>query len=104
MQHNVLICMRYEMNKYLLSIASCLPCLCKCVNTYIFYVYNIQILTVKHIRNMSVFMCVQGLVCAHICGGQRTALGISPQMLSIFFNIRSLFGLKLTGLHRKAWH
>lgn len=71
--------------------------------TSIFCVYNIQILTVKHIRYVSVFMCVQGHVCAQTCGGQRIALGISPQMLFVFFNIRSLFGLKLTGLHRKAW-
>lgn len=84
-------------------------CLGKCVNTYnvlsayLFYVYSIQILTVKMMRYMSVFMCVQSHVCAHVCAGRSTALGIGPEVLAISLNIKSLFGLEHTGSHRMAW-
>lgn len=101
-QHNILVYVHAM--EWLLCVASYACHICvyehiQCILS-IFYVYNIQILTVKIIRSMSVFMGVQGHVCVHTCGGQRITLGIHPQVLSIFLNMRSRFGLELSGSHR----
>lgn len=41
-------------------------------------------------------------VCACACGGQKTTLGIAPQMLSTFFEAASLLSLEFTDYVRLA--